>query len=231
MRNRWMACVLLAILPADMFGRGSAADKEVPQEKGRQAAVQVAVDTTEVPDLADWGKEARALVEKWHPRIAGLLPSEGFTPPDEIKIVFKKNMRGVAYTQGATIVIAADWVRKHPDDFGMVVHELTHAVQDYKRPNRRAGWLVEGIADYVRFYHYEPQTKLRVDPRKATYREGYRTAAMFLAWVEKAHGPGVVRKLNDALRKGEYKEEVFQTCASKTLDELWEAFAASLDRK
>jgi hypothetical protein len=214
-----------------MPGRATAADKGVPQEKPHPPAVKVTVDTTEVPDLADWGKEARALVEKWHPLIADLLPGDGFTPPGEIKVVFKKNMRGVAYTQDATIVIAADWVRKHPDDYGMVVHELTHAVQAYKRPNRRAGWLVEGIADYVRFYHYEPKTKLAVDPRKASYRDGYRTAAMFLAWVEKTHGPGVVRKLNESLRKGEYKEEVFKTLTSKTLDELWEAFAASLDRK
>jgi hypothetical protein len=209
----------------------AAAGKEGPPEKTRPPAVKVMVDVSEVPDLADWGKEAKALVEKWHPLIADLLPSDGFTPPGEIKIVFKKQMRGVAYTQDATIVIASRWVHDHPDDYGMVVHELTHAVQAYRKPNRGAGWLVEGIADYIRFYHYEPKTKLTVDPRKASYRDGYRTAAMFLAWIEKSHDAGIVRKLNDALRKGEYKEELFKTWTSKSLDELWEAFAASLERK
>jgi hypothetical protein len=222
--------MLLISLLLGAPGRGMGGDKESPKEKARPPAAKVAVDTTEVPDLADWGKEAKTLVEKWHPLIADLLPSDGFTPPAEVKIVFKKDMKGVAYTQDDTIVIAADWVRKHPDDYGMVVHELTHVVQAYRRPNRRAGWLVEGIADYVRFYHYEPKTKLTINPRRASYRDGYRTAAMFLAWVEKTHGPGIVRKFNESLRKGEYKEELFKTCTSKSLDELWEAFVSSVDR-
>jgi hypothetical protein len=216
---------------AGRAGRRAAAGKEGPREKTRPPAVKVTVDVSDVPDLADRGKEAKALAEKWHPLIADLLPSDGFTPPGEIKIVFKKGMRGVACTQGATIVIASRWVRDHPDDYGMVIHELTHTVQYYPRPNRGAGWLVEGIADYVRFYHYEPQTKLTLDPRKASYRDGYRTAAMFLAWIEKNRDRGIVRKLNEALRKGEYKEELFITWTSKSLDELWEAFAASVERK
>ena len=70
---------------------------------------------------------------------------------------------------------------------------------DYRRGNRGAGWLVEGIADYIRFYHYEPQTKLTLNPRRASYKDGYRTTAMFLAWVEKNQEKGIVRKLNEAL--------------------------------
>jgi hypothetical protein len=228
--TKWAPITLVTLSLFGMPGGATAADKERPGEKARPA-VQVMVDTSEVPDLADWGKEAKALAEKWHPLIAGLLDSDGFTPPAEIKIVFKKEMRGIAYTQNATIVIAADWVRKHPDDYGMVVHELTHAVQAYRRPGRNSGWLVEGIADWVRFFHYEPKTKIQVDPRKASYRDGYRTSAKFLAWVEKTHGEGTIRKLNEALRKGEYKEELFKTFTSKTLDELWGDFIASLDRK
>jgi hypothetical protein len=194
----------------------------------RRVAVKVAVDTTAAPDLADWGVQAKALVEKWHPLIADLLPSPGFTPPTEVKIVFKK-MNGVAYTAGDTIVIAADWVREHPDDLGMVVHELTHVVQHYPH-NRGAGWLVEGIADHVRFYHYEPKTVLRL-PRRASYRDGYRTTAMFLAWIEKTHDKDVVRKLNDSLRKGDYKDELFKTLTTKGLDELWADFVAAQERK
>lgn len=225
--------VIGSLLPAAVLlgtaSRGTAASKERAEDRPRTVAVKVTVDTTEVPDLAGWGEEAKELVQKWHPIISELLRSDGFTPPAEIRIVFRKNMKGVAHTQGATITIAADWVKKHPDDYGMVVHELTHAVQDYR--GNGPSWLVEGIADYVRFYHYEPKTKLMVNPRRASYRDGYRTTAMFLAWIEKTHDRDIVRQLNESLRKGEYRDELFKTRTGKTVDELWDSFVTSLEKK
>src|SRR5262249_289810 len=151
-------------------------------EKAKPAPVKVSVDVSEVPEQKAWADEAKKLVEKWHPLITDLLTSDGFAPPAEVKLVFKKDMKGGASTSGATISIAAEWVKEHPDDYGMVVHELTHVIQSYPRPE--PGWLVEGIADYVRFYHYEPKTKLgTVDPSRQSYRDGYRVTAMFLAWI------------------------------------------------
>jgi len=112
----------------------------------------------------------------------------------------------------------------------MVVHEMTHIVQSYRRVRRAgAGWLVEGIADYIRFFHYEPKTKVRVNRRRASYRDGYRTCAKFLAWIEETHDKNIVRKLNAALRQGTYRDDLFKTYTSKTLDELWASFIASLD--
>ncbi len=90
---------------------------------------------------------------------------------------------------------------------------------------------MEGIADYVRFYHYEPRTPLHLNPARARYQNGYRDAAMFLAWIEKAHDPDIVRKLNAALRQGKYTDALFKTYTSRGLDELWDAFVASTDRK
>jgi hypothetical protein len=187
--------------------------------------VRVTVDTSEVPDLAPWGDKAKTLVEKWHPKIAELLKSEGFTPPSRVKLVFKKNMEGVAGTSGDTITIAADWVKQHPDDYGMVIHELTHVVQSY--PGNDAGWLVEGIADYVRFFHFEPKTRLGRLDAKASYRDGYRTAARFLAWVERTQDKEAVRKLNAALRTGRYDQRLFKEYTGKDLDRLWTDFVAS----
>src|SRR5262249_15754910 len=192
-------------------------------------AVKVTVDTREAPQLEEWGKKAAALAAKWHPIITELLRSDGYAPPAEVRIVFKKDMKGVAYASGRTITIAARWVTDHPDDFGMVVHELTHVIQGYKRGG--PGWLVEGIADYVRFAHFEPKTKITVNPKKASYRDGYRTTAKFLAWVESQHDKDLVRKLNEALRAGEYKDELFERRTGKALDRLWADFLASLDRK
>ena len=190
--------------------------------------VDVTVDVSEVPELKEWGDKAKELVQKWHPKIAQALKSDGFTPPAAVKVVFKKDMDGVAYTSGRTITIAAGWVKKHPDDYGMVVHELTHVVQAYRRPGRGTGWLVEGIADYVRFFQYEPGKLGPINAHRAHYDGSYRVTAAFLAFVTEKHDKEIVRKLNAALREGKYKDELFKEQTGKTVKELDEEWRASL---
>jgi hypothetical protein len=193
-------------------------------------AVDVTVDTSEVPELKEWGDKAKELIQKWHPKIAEALKSEGFTAPSTVKVVFKKDMDGVANTSGKTITIAAAWVKKHPDDYGMVVHELTHVVQSYRRAGRGSGWLVEGIADYVRFFQYEPGKLGPINARRARYDGSYRVTAAFLAYVTEKYDKEIVRKLNAALRAGEYKDELFKKYTEKTVKELDEEWRASLTK-
>ena len=47
------------------------------------------------------------------------------------------------------------YFKANPDDIGAMVHETVHCVQLY-RGRGNPGWLVEGVADYVRFFKYEP---------------------------------------------------------------------------
>lgn len=192
------------------------------------APVQVTVDTSRAPEAAPWGAEAKKVVVKWYPVIAEMLKSRDFRPPAQVRLVFRSGIHAPAFTTRNTITINADHIKRHPDDFGMVVHELTHVVQGYPRGNEDAGWLVEGIADYVRFYLYEPQTKLRpVNPARDHYHDGYRTAAQFLAWIEKKHDPNIIRKLNAVLRQGRYTPLVFKIYTGKSVDDLWSEFIAS----
>jgi len=184
---------------------------------------KVRVDYGEVPDVKEWAEKARDLCEKWYPIICEALPSKGFIPPREVTLVFKDEKKGVAYTTGAKITVVADWIRKHPDDFGMVIHELTHVVQSYPKG---VGWITEGIADYIRNYRYEPKPPGKVNP-KAGYKDGYKTAATFLAWIEKSKDKDIVRKLNEALRTGTYKDELFTEWAGADPDALWKEFLAS----
>lgn len=190
----------------------------------------ITVDTSATPDLADWGVKAGELCAEWYGKIHVLLPSEGHVPRAGVKLVFDPQMKGVAHAAGDTITIAGTFVRANRDDFGMVVHELTHVVQSY--PPGGPGWLVEGIADYVRLVHFEPQApRPKIDPDKASYKDAYKTTAIFLEWIEKTHGAGLVVKLNAALRKGMYRDELFKEITSQTLDELWAAFTQSLKSK
>lgn len=185
------------------------------------------VDTNDAPELQDWGNKAGTLCVEWFPKIAALLPSDGFVAPREVTLYFDPKMKGVAHAAGGKITICADYVRGHRDDLGMVVHELTHVVQSY--PPGGPGWLVEGIADYIRIVHFEPQApRPKLDIAKASYTDGYKTTAVFLEWVEKNQTAGLVIQLNAALRKGAYNDAFWKTTSGKTVDELWKLFADSL---
>src|SRR5689334_16483549 len=84
-------------------------------EANAGADVRIVVDTSETPDLAEWGKKAGDTARLWRPKIAELLKSDGEKPYDTVTIVFKNKPSGIAAASGSTITITADWVRKHPD--------------------------------------------------------------------------------------------------------------------
>lgn len=206
-----MRVVLLAVLLCPAF----------------QAGVEVSVDVSEAPDLAEWMAKARTLCEEWHPKIAERLASEGFTPPAKVSLVAKKDLKIPGAASGARIEVGAGWVRKHPDDVGMVIHELVHVVQRY--PAYEPGWLTEGIADWLRYYVFEPQKpKRRIDPKKASYKDAYATTAAFLDWIQRTHDKDAVRKLNAAMRAKAYRAELWRELTGKDLDPLWADFLKSL---
>ncbi len=190
----------------------------------------ISVEAHETPDLADWAKRAGQLCAEWYPKIHTSLASDGFTPPDKVTLRFRANMKGVAAASGNVINFAAGYVRGHTNDWGMVVHELTHVVQSY--PPGGPGWLVEGIADHIRLSHFEPDApRPRINPDKASYRDAYKTTAIFLAWVEKQHDAKLVSKLNAALRQRKYSPELWKEATGKTVDELWADFTTELRAK
>jgi hypothetical protein len=110
-----------------------------------------------------------------------------------------------------------------------MVHETVHVVQDYRDPDC-PGWLVEGIADYIRFFKYEPGKIGRIDPRRARYDGAYRQSAAFLAYVCDKYDKALVRKINARLREGRYRDEVFKELTGKTVEELGAEWKASLRR-
>lgn len=188
----------------------------------------ITVNTEEAPDLVDWGRQAGELCVAWYPKLAALLASEGFSPAKEVRVIFRKDYDGVAATSRDRIDISANYVRRATNDFGMVIHELAHVVQAY-RGRGNPGWLVEGVADYIRLTHFEPQARRpRIDPAKASYRDAYKTTAMFLEWAEKTYDRDLVKELNRAMREEKFRPELFQERTDKSVDELWAAFIETL---
>ncbi len=221
-------CVILCLLVVSSPSRVRADREPVVPPATAPSKVAVSIDTTQAPELNDWAIKAKAYAETWYPVIAARLASDGFTPPDHLTLLFTPDYKGVAMTRGTVVTISQKYVTDHPDDFGMVAHEITHVVQQYRIRNK-AGWLVEGIADYVRYYVIEPGSpRARFDIKKSNWNSAYQPSAAFLNYVETTYpDKHVVSTLNEALRKGKYKDELFKTLTGKDPDELWNDFKES----
>lgn len=200
-----------------------------PPGDGETEPLVILLDVNDAPELKDWAIKAANYAIKWHPEIAKKLPSDGFKPPRTVTIIFKV-MNGVAYTSGGNrISISIAYLKKNQDDLGMVAHELTHVIQQY-HSRSNPGWLVEGIADYIRYYFVEPGTKRGRFSVDRGYKGGYNPAAAMLNYLELKH-PGIVVELNALMRAGKYSEDQFKELAGGTPDEVWEEFKESLKEK
>jgi hypothetical protein len=192
--------------------------------------VEFTVDVTDAREMKDWIEKVAHICERQYQMICEELRSEGFKPRQQVTMTLKKDYKGVAYTSGGTITGAVRYFKAHPEDLGAMVHETVHVVQNY-RGGDRPGWLVEGIADYIRFFKYEPGKIGRMNPDRVRYDGSYRQSAAFLAYVTKRYNKELVRKINALLREGKYKEEVFKELTGKTVQELGEEWKASLHRE
>jgi hypothetical protein len=206
---------------------------------------RITIDTCETPDLTEWAhKELAPVVQEWYPKIVKLLPSEGYQAPKHVSIRFSKDMRGVAATSGTRIRCAPGWVRRNlrGEAVGSVVHELVHVVQQYGRARRAnpnatgaPGWLVEGIADYLRWFQYEPQSHgaeiTQRNVSRARYDGNYRITANFLNWVAEKYDRRLVERLNAALREANYNENLWKKCTGHTVQELGDEWKKGLEER
>ena len=195
-------------------------------------SLRLAVDYTLAPELEAWIKEnVLPVCTNEYSKVCQVL---GVKPVGQriLCMRLKTDMGGVpASAGGGTINLNAQWAGKNRHEaIGAVIHEVAHIVQSY--PGGAPGWLTEGIADYVRWFLYEPQTKgaelTRRNIDKARYDSSYRISANFIDWVIRTYDTEgkLLIKLNTALRKREYTEGFWQTMTCKNLAELNEAWLA-----
>ncbi len=205
-----------------------------PSDDGKYTYV---IDSSKAPDLTEWSeKELMPVVKEWYPKIVELLPSRGFRAPDTVVIEYKDDMGGTpAYATGHRLSLNVGWFRGQLEGEakGCVVHELVHTVQNYwqaRMNNRNAsqtpGWVTEGIADYIRWFLYEPESKgaeiTRGNLAQAKFDASYRITANFLDWVIRTRDEELLQKLNEAAREGNYDGKLWKRWTDKTLEELGE---------
>jgi len=230
----------LAAVPANQVS-GEVKREIVEVDKG---TYKITIDTTETPDLTEWvHQELARVVQTWYPKLVNMLPSDGYAAPTRVSITFSADMQGVAAASGTRIRCAAAWFRRElqGEAKGAIVHELVHVAQNYgmarrTNPNRTRtpGWLVEGIADHIRWFLYEPQTRgAEITSRnisRARYDGNYRISANFLNWVTEAYDKNTVRTFNAAAREGRYDEAIWTELTGHTVQELGDAWKASLEQ-
>ena len=120
-------------------------------------------------------------------------------------------------------MISIDWIKNNTQDsFGVVIHELTHVFQRYK--GGQPSWLVEGIADYIRWAWYEGRTNFPKPNKAQGYLDSYQVTAGFLLWLENRQ-PGTVKKIDRMMRKEAYSYGRISTVLGGDLDTLWNQYS------
>jgi hypothetical protein len=184
-------------------------------------------DLSQAPDLADWAQKAERQMESFWPDTAAMLYSDRFLTPNMVNVVYRTGpgVTPVAATGGGVMTVNSAWCRQHPEDTGLTVHETAHVIQAMSAYN--PVWLIEGIADYIRWIKFEPENyRVRINPRTATYHDSYRTTGTFLAWCELHYDNRLVTHLNHDVRFGNYTNARFKQYCGKDVDALWSEFVA-----
>ncbi|HYH66150.1 MAG TPA: basic secretory protein-like protein [Urbifossiella sp.] len=200
-----------------------------PQVVPFRHPIEFVLDVTDAPEMKAWGEKVVRVCEREYPDICTFLASDGYTPPTQLRMTLNSAYGGVAEAGGGRITGSVKYFKSRPDDIGAMVHETVHCVQQYKGRGN-PGWLVEGIADYVRFWRYEPGKAGRLIPEKAQYNASYRTTAAFLAYVTDRYDRQAVPKLNAMCREGRYTPAAWRTLTGKDVEELNQEWRQSLAR-
>ena len=179
---------------------------------GGSAKYDYVVDTSAAPELDQWMRTKMVPVaRKWYSKLVEMFPSEGWEAAKTITFNFNaEEDTPPAYTCGDVVTFGRKWIAENPDDGGCGIHEIFHVVQD-DYPDEKTFWLQEGIADYVRWYLYEPESHgcdMDLTSDEVHYDGAYRESANFLDFVERKY-PGTVRELNALCRQGKYDEEAY----------------------
>jgi len=200
---------------------------EVLTGKSGDGRMQVRIDAAAAPALRGWcDDELMPVLLQWYPRVVALLGGNAGEAPPQVDMRFATEGPAIAATANGRVVCNASWFidNRHGEAAGAAVRELVRVAQRYDAGGEaRPAWLVDGIADYVRWFRFEPKAYAGSgvdDVQAARHDAGGRITANFLAWACRAHGQDLLGKLDVALRAGDYGEATWQQLTGRSLVEL-----------
>jgi len=145
--------------------------------------------------------------------------------PQLVIVDFAPDFSPPASLNGTTITLSSDWVKQHPNDRGLLTHELAVMLEHY--PSAVPGWFADGLADYARDVYGPADDDWslpdRVQPQES-YRQGGAVTARFLLWLEQYTRLDIVDQLNHALQTKQPFASTFHRLTHHTVDELWNKY-------
>lgn len=184
------------------------------------AAPNIRIDFAEAPELEAYLRDtAVPFLHIWYPKLVLALAHPDYAPTPFFTIRLDKDYDGLAYAWQGEIVIQPQWLRDHPEDLGMFLHEATHLVQDYRHAS--LGWVTEGIADWTREYMLVDRKPTVLDATKHQYTQGYGVASTFLERIRAKYAPNFIRELNVESHLYGIDARTFELRFNKTVDDLW----------
>lgn len=183
-------------------------------------AQTITIDTSQAPDLANFGSQVQQTLQVWYPKISNILSSPNYSPPNQITITFATNCNGIGYVTGNQIVGCVDYYRQNQNDIASMVVSATFIIQQYKNcPD----WLTQGIADWIRRYNYEATNKPGPPSSSNSYTNGGVTS-YFLQYIidVTSFSPNMIYWANKDCREGNYADSLWPRLTGKTLDQHWQ---------
>jgi transcriptional regulator with XRE-family HTH domain len=178
------------------------------------------------PSMLKTAQNLNQVFNAVYPQLVNRFALDPTTAPKTVTLTFASNLSSVASINGATIILSANWMQQHPNDFGLLTHELTVLLEHY--PSGVPGWFADGMADYARDV-YGPANDddwslpNGVQPQNS-YLQGGGIAARFLLWLEQHTTLSIVDQLNHALQAGQTFSTVFHHVTHHSVDQLWERY-------
>jgi hypothetical protein len=154
-------------------------------------------------------------------------------PIEEITLIVY-DYAGIASTQGTTIRLSTNHLQEtydRGDDVALeiagVLHFTTSLVYQNNLNNTAPGWVVTGIADFVRLRagYIDPAERAKGGAYDGPYSQ---TTAFFFDYLT-TRNPDIVYQLNQRLLPGAsaWSDDAFVTFMGSDLDTLWAEYQAS----
>jgi hypothetical protein len=195
--------------------------------ENRDTTSQGQLFTDAVPDPSDlvWGATHDAC------RVLFRSPSE-VKAIDELTLIVE-NYSGIAGVSGTTLRISTSYLKKQSDagrdlprEIAGIMRFTTSLVYQHDGSQTAPGWLMSGIADFVRL---ESGYLDRDVSKGGNYDDSSQTTAFFLDYL-RTRRTDVVYQINLRLAPGEpaYTDDVFIALMGSDLATLWDEYQATL---
>jgi hypothetical protein len=227
MLRLWIVVCLL-VGPVNVMAQ----DKTSTERPEAKSPLKLTIEGDIDAELGPVAGNLTTLFYECYPKLLKRFENPNKPAPRHIRIIFDSKLRIPAHCSGNKVTVGVNWLKRHPEDFALLTHELTHAVQGY--PVGDPGWITEGIADYARHLYGPKVQKNWALPSKLndkqSYKDSYRTTGRFFLWLDGKH-PGAVDKIHQAMQERKFELELFKTTTGKTVDELWKDCVGELKTK